>query len=62
MLSRFVRRGAHHASSFRRSADEQQGSAAGTLRIHESRDGDEERVGVDEQDPPNRCLFGHTEL
>jgi hypothetical protein len=49
--ARFVRRRADDSSTARRAADDEQLRLAGALRIYESSDRDEERVGVGEENP-----------
>ena len=59
-LPRLVRRRADHPPAARRAADDEQGGLAGTLRVHQARDGHEERIGVREQDAARaRGLGGH---
>ena len=50
-LSRLVRRGADDAAALARAADDEQRLLAGALGVDHSRDGDEERVGVGEENP-----------
>ena len=51
-LPGLVRSGADHAAAAGRPADDEQRRLSGTFRVDHARDGDEERVGVDEQDLP----------